>query len=53
MSMDLLEHLTVIRDLRIDRNRKYDLSEMLFVAVRAPISGAQGGSDIVEFAETK
>ena len=33
MSMDLLEHLSVIRNLRIDRNKKYDLSELFVVAV--------------------
>ena len=51
--MNLLEHLSVIRDPRIDRNKKHDLSEMLFVAVCAAISGAEGWSDIVEFAEAK
>lgn len=48
-----LEHLSVIRDPRIERNKKHDLSEMLFIAVCAAISGAQGWSDIVEFAEAK
>lgn len=52
-SADLLEHLSVIRDPRIDRNKKHDLHEMLFVAVCAVISGAEGWSDIVEFAESK
>ena len=52
-SLDLLAHLSVIRDPRIDRNKKHDLSEMLFVAVCAAISGAEGWSDIVEFAEAK
>ena len=50
-NVNLLEHLSVIRDPRIDRNKKHDLSEMLFVAVCAAISGAEGWSDIVEFAE--
>ena len=52
-SVDLLEHLSVIGDPRIERNKKHDLSEMLFVAVCAAISGAEGWSDIVEFAEAK
>ena len=52
-SMDLLEHLSVIRDPRIDRNKKHDLSAMLLVAVCAAISGAEGGSDSVEFAQAK
>ena len=52
-SLNLLAHLSVIRDPRIERNKKHDLSEMLFVAVCAAISGAEGWSDIVEFAEAK
>ena len=52
-SLDLLEHLSVIRDPRIERNKKHELSEMLFVAVCAAISGAEGWSDIVEFAQAK
>ena len=52
-SMDLLEHLSVIRDPRIDRNKKHDLSETLLVAVCAAISGAEGWSDSVEFAQAK
>ena len=52
-SEDLLTHLSVIRDPRIDRNKKHDLTEMLLVAVCAAISGAEGWADIVEFAEAK
>lgn len=52
-SEDLLAQLSIIRDPRIDRNKKHDLSEMLFIAVCAAISGAEGWADIVEFAEAK
>lgn len=52
-SSDLLTYLSVIPDPRIDRNKKHDLAEMLFVASCAVISGAEGWSDIVEFAESK
>ena len=52
-NVNLLEHLSVIRDPRIDRNKKHDLSEMLFAAVCVAISGAARWSDIVEFAEVK
>lgn len=52
-SESLLDHLSVIRDPRLDRNKKHDLHEMLFVAICAVISGAEGWSDIVEFAESK
>ena len=50
---DLLKHLSVVPDPRVDRNKRHDLSEMLFVAVCATISGAEGWSDIVEFAENR
>lgn len=52
-SLSLIEHLSIIRDPRIDRNKQHNLAEMLFVAVCAAISGAQGWSDIVDFGETK
>lgn len=52
-SQSLLSHLSVIRDPRIDRHKKHDLHDMLFVAVCAVMSGAEGWSDIVEFAESK
>lgn len=52
-SPDLLRCLSVIPDPRIDRNKRHDLGEMLFVAVCAVLSGAQGWSDIVEFAHAK
>ncbi len=48
-SMNLLTHLSVIQDPRIERNKKCYLTEMLFVA----ISGAKGWADIVEFVESK
>ena len=45
-SVNLLEHLSVIRDLRIERNKKHDLSEMLFVADRAAgVAGVLGEVD--------
>ncbi|MCA9647342.1 MAG: ISAs1 family transposase [Myxococcales bacterium] len=52
-SLDLLSCLSVVPDPRIDRNKRHDLGEMLFVAVCAVLSGAQGWSDIVEFAHAK
>ena len=52
-SPNLLAYLSVIPDPRIDRNKRHDLAEMLFVAVCAVLSGAQGWSDIVEFAHAK
>ena len=52
-SEDPLAQRSIIRDPRIDRNKKHDLTEMLFVAVCAAISGAEGWVDIVEFAEAK
>lgn len=50
---ELLAHLSVLVDPRIDRNKRHDLSEMVFVAVCATLSGADGWSDIEEFAENR
>jgi predicted transposase YbfD/YdcC len=52
-SHDLLAHLSLVADPRIDRNKRHNLAEMLFVAVCATISGAEGWADIVEFAENR
>ena len=52
-SPELLTYLSVIPDPRIERNKKHDLAEMLFVASCAVISGAERWADIVEFAESK
>jgi len=52
-SIDLPSCLSVIPDPRIDRNKKHDLSEMLFVSCCAVISGVGGWSDFVEFAKSK
>jgi hypothetical protein len=43
-SIDLLSYLSIIPAPRIDRNKKHDLPEILFVACCAVISGRPGYS---------
>ncbi|MFN4291967.1 MAG: transposase family protein [Permianibacter sp.] len=52
-SQDLLQGLSLIPDPRVDRSKRHDLAELLFVAVCATISGAYGRADLVEFAENR
>lgn len=49
----LLEHLSILPDHRIDRGKLHRLDEMVFVAICAAISGAEGWSDIEEFGNSK
>ena len=47
LSGSLPAHLSVIRDLRIDQNKKYNLREMLLVEVYTVISRAKKGAKIL------
>lgn len=51
--VDLLTHLRALPDRRIQKKTRHRLDEMVFIAICAVISGAEGWSDIVAFAETK
>jgi|APSaa5957512576_1039674.scaffolds.fasta_scaffold30701_1 predicted transposase YbfD/YdcC len=50
---NLITHLGTVPDPRIDRGKLHRLDEMLFVAICAIISGAEGWSDIEEFGRNK
>ena len=52
-TLNLLESLRALPDPRVAKKTRHRLDEMVFIAICAVISGAQGWSDIVEFAETK
>jgi predicted transposase YbfD/YdcC len=52
-TVNLLEHLSTLPDRRIQKKTLHRLDEMVFVAICAVISGAEGWSDIVEFAYNK
>ena len=50
---NLLEYLSKLPDHRMMKKTLHRLDEMVFVAICAVISGAQGWTDIVEFAHNK
>ena len=50
---NLLEYLSKLPDHRMMKKTLHRLDERVFVAICAVISGAQGWSDIVEFAHNK
>jgi len=50
---NLLEPLSTLPDHRMAKKTLHRLDEMVFVAICAVISGAEGWSDIVEFAHNK
>lgn len=52
-TLDLLAHLSTLPDRRMPKKTLHRLDEMVFVAICAVISGAEGWSDIVDFAHTK
>ena len=52
-TLNLLEHLSNLPDRRVAKKTLHRLDEMVFVAICAVISGAEGWADIVEFAHNK
>lgn len=52
-TLNLFESLSALPDPRMVKKTRHRLDEMVFIAICAVISGAQGWSDIVEFAESK
>ena len=52
-TLDLFERLRALPDHRIQRNTLHRFDEMVFVAICAVIGGAEGWTDIVEFAHAK
>ena len=49
----LIEHFSKLEDLRVDRNKKHELIDVIVLCVCAVVSGAEGWSDIEEFGRTK
>ncbi len=53
MSATFLDHFSSIKDPRIERCKKYDLLDILLLAISAVISGAEGWEDIEDFGHAK
>ena len=50
---DFMTHFSIIDDPRIERCKKHNLLDILFLTVSAVLSGAQGWEDIEEFGHAK
>lgn len=53
MNNNFITHFSVIEDPRIDRCKKHQLIDILFLSVCAVMSGAEGWEDIEDFGLAK
>ena len=53
MTACLIEHFSPLEDPRIDRNKRYELIDIIVLAVSAMASGADGWEAIEDFGKTK
>lgn len=53
MSSQFLDHFSELEDPRIERCRKHELLDIIFLSVCAVLSGADGWESIEEFGEAK
>jgi len=49
----LIEHFSILKDPRVERNKKHELIDVIVLSVCAVLSGAEGWSDIEEFGRNK
>jgi predicted transposase YbfD/YdcC len=49
----LIGHFSIVPDPRVDRSKKHNLVDILFIAVCTMICGGEGFTDMEDFAETK
>lgn len=53
MSQSFIEHFSIIEDPRIERCKKHQLMDILFLSLCAVLSGAEGWEDIEDFGTAK
>ncbi len=53
MSCNLLDHFSTLKDPRIERKKLHQLPDIIFLAISATISDADGWEDIAEFGQNK
>ncbi|NRN31062.1 transposase family protein, partial [Photorhabdus heterorhabditis] len=51
--MNLIEHLSVVKETRSDINRQYELVDVIFLVVSAIMAGAEGWQDIETYGHAK
>jgi predicted transposase YbfD/YdcC len=52
-SIDFRSHFASVKDARINRSKRHQLIDILFISVAATIAGADGPTDIADFAKEK
>lgn len=50
---EFIEHFSILPDSRVDRTKKHNLIDILFIGVCTMICGGEGFTDMEDFAETK
>lgn len=53
IQQSLVEHLSDIKDPRVERTKKHQLTDILVIAILAVIAGAQGWEDIENYGISK
>lgn len=53
MSANIINHFSVLKDPRIERNKKHELIDIIFLVVSGVLSGAEGWEGLQEFGEEK
>ncbi|MDC9581082.1 transposase family protein, partial [Xenorhabdus sp. PR6a] len=51
--MTLMEHLSVVKEIRSETNRKHDLIDVIFLVISAIMAGAEGWQDIETYGNAK
>ncbi len=52
-SLEFVDHFSTVEDPRLDRSKRHDLMDVLFVCVAGTIAGCDGPCDIASFAKTQ
>ncbi len=53
MSVNFIKHFAAIEDPRIERCKRHELMNLLFLSTCAVLSNAEGWEDIEDFGHTK
>jgi predicted transposase YbfD/YdcC len=51
--LDFKEHFSVVDEPRMDRTKRHDLMDILFICVAGTLAGCDGPSDIADFTKTQ
>ena len=52
-SLDFVDHFSIVEEPRLDRTKRHELIDVLFICVAGTIAGCDGPTDIASFAKTQ